>query len=270
MKPRLLLNLFLAAVVAVLGTVVWRSPAPKETAHPLSALKAEAVQRIHIEKPGQPPLALEKSAGRWRITAPFSARADEARIGRLLGLLSAVSAERFPAVDLGRFELDHPLLSLTLGSQRFDFGALNPLTQQQYVATNGSVYLINPQLAADAYAQAFELADKKLLADNEQPVGFDLPGLKLERDAEGKWNAPRFGQDALNRYADEWKNTYALMVQPYDGTKPLQTLRLRLADGRTIDLAVLQEQPDFILLRQDQKLQYHFPPELKTRLLQPK
>lgn len=270
MKPRLLLNLFLSAVVAVLGTLLWLNPAPKETTHPLSSLKAEAVKQIRIEKPDQPPLTLEKSGDRWRITAPFSTRADSARIGRLLGLLSASSTERFTATDLARFELDHPLLSLTLGGQRFDFGAINPLNQQQYVATGGSVYLIDPRLAVDAYAKSFDLADKKLLAENEQPTGFDLPELKLERDGNGKWNAPQFGQDSLNRFADEWKNAYALLVQPYDGSKPLRSLRLRFADGRTVNLAVLQEQPDFVLLREDEKLQYHFPPELKTHLLQPK
>lgn len=269
MKPRLWLNLFLSAVVAVLGTLAWLNPAPRETAYPLSSLRAETVKQIRIEKPGQPPMTLEKTGGRWRVTAPFAARADEARIGRLLGLLAATSTERFPATDLARFELDRPLLSLTLGGQRFDFGALNPLTQQQYVASGGSVYLIAPQLAADAYAKAFDLADKKLLADNEQPAGFDLPGLQLARDGKGNWNAPRFGQDALNRYADQWKNAYALLVQPYDGSKPLQTLSLHLADGKTVELAVLQEQPDFVLLRRDEALQYHFPPELKARLLQP-
>lgn len=268
MKPHLLLNLFLAAVVAVLGTVVWLNPAPKETSYPLSSQKAEAVTHISIEKPNQPPLTLEKTGDRWRVTAPFSARADNARIGRLLGLLSATSTHRLPATDLARFELDHPLLRLTLGDQRFEFGALNPLTQQQYVATQGSIYLIDPRLAVDAYAKSFDLADKKLLTDNEQPVAFDLPGLKLVRDGNGRWNAPQFGQDSLNRYADEWKNAYALLVQPYDGTKPQQTLRLRFADGRTVNFALLQEQPDFVLLREDEKLQYHFPPQMKARLLE--
>jgi len=274
MKARLLLNLALAAAVIALALAVWLDPAPKASAYPLSTLKPETVGKIRIDKPGQPAVVLEKTAAGWRLAAPFAARADAARTERLLALLSLTASERFAATDLARFELDKPLLSLALGPQRFDFGGLNPLTQQQYVATQDSVYLLDPRAAVDAYAKAADFAAKGLLAPGEQPVGFDLPSHKLERDGNGKWSAtpplPEVGQDGFNRFADEWRNASALLVQPYDGSKPLAALRLHLADGRSLELRVLQEQPDFVLLRQDEKLQYHFLPQMRERLLQPK
>ncbi|MGD9788134.1 MAG: DUF4340 domain-containing protein [Sulfuricellaceae bacterium] len=274
MKARLLLNIALAAAVIVLTLAVWLDPAPKASAYPLSSLKAETVRQIRIDKPGQAAVALEKTAAGWRLAAPFAARADALRPERLLALLSATSPERFAATDLARFELDKPLLTLTLGKQRFAFGALNPLSQQQYVATDGYVFLIDPQIASDAYVKAADFAAKSLLAANEQPIGFDLPERKLERNGNGKWSAtpplPDANQDALNRFADEWRNASALLVQPYDGSPPLHRLRLQLADGRRLNLAVIQERPDFVLLREDEKLQYHFLPEMASRLLQPK
>ncbi len=274
MKARLLLNIALAAAVIALALAVWLDPAPQASAYPLSGLEPETVRQIRIDKPGQAAVVLEKTAAGWRLAAPFAARADAIRPERLLALLSVTSPERFAATDLARFELDKPLLTLTLGSQRFAFGGLNPLSQQQYVATGGNVFLIDPQLASDAYVKAADFAAKNLLAPNEQPIGFDLPERKLERDGNGKWSAipplPDVTQDGFNRFADEWRNASALLVQPYDGSKPLRGLRLHFADGRGLNLAVIQERPDFVLLREDEKLQYHFLPQMAERLLQPK
>lgn len=274
MKSRLLLNIALAAAVIVLSLVAWLNPGPKTDTYPLSNIKPDTVRQIRIDKPGQPTVVLEKTTTGWRLASPFAARADAIRPERLLALLSVTSPAHFAATDLARFELDKPLLTLTLGKQRFDFGGLNPLSQQQYLATDGNVFLIDPQVASDAYVKAADFAAKHLLAPNEQPVGFDLPERKLERDSSGKWSAapplPDANQDSLNRFADEWRNASALLVQPYDGSKPLLRLRLHLTGGRSLNLAVIQERPDFVLLREDEKLQYHFLPQMAERLLQPK
>ena len=44
---------------------------------------------------------------------------------------------------------------------------------------------------------------------------------------------------------------------------------MRLADGRTLKLGVLQKQPELILVRPDEKLQFYFSGEMAKRLTTP-
>jgi hypothetical protein len=46
-------------------------------------------------------------------------------------------------------------------------------------------------------------------------------------------------------------------------------VRVQLADGRMLRLAVLQKEPELILVRPDEKLQFHFSGELAKRLMNP-
>ena len=158
MKPRIWLNLALLLAVVGLASLLYFKPqsnAPSE--YRLSTLQASDIQSITIDKPAG--LNLEKRDHSWFITRPFVARADTFQVERLLEILSATSKQRFPANDLKRFDLDQPQARLTLGKQAFSFGALNPLTAEQYVATADNVYLVSPRYGAAAAA-----ADKQVFA----------------------------------------------------------------------------------------------------------
>ncbi|MHB9116668.1 MAG: DUF4340 domain-containing protein [Burkholderiales bacterium] len=270
-RSRLLLNLALAVLVAALALFVWLQPGkPQAPTFPLFQQKAAAIRHIRIEKPGQPAIALEKERGRWRLTAPFAARADQLKIERLLNLLNVTASQHFSAADPQRFGLDKPLLRLAFNAETLAFGSLNPISNEQYVAATSGVYLIPPQAAADGYGKAIDFADKQLLASNEEPVGFTLPGLKLQRDGKGKWSgATDFSQDQLNAYADRWRNALASVVQPIVEPGKGEAASLLLASGKTIPLRILRQAPDLILARDDEGLQYHFPDAIGQRLLTP-
>lgn len=274
MKARLLLNLALAALVMVLALLVWLKPRP--AAQPefrLSALAAADINRIAIEKPGQSAIVLQKKPAGWRLSAPFAARAEGEAVGRVLEILAATSAQRFPASDLARFQLDRPLLSLTLNDQEFSFGTQNPLTGEVYVMTNGGVYLVAPRNLASALKAPADFAARALLAEDERPAGFDFADLRLNLLEDGKWSASParadLSQDDLNRWSDEWRHASSLITQPYDGTPPQEAFTLLLRDGRTISCKLLRHEPELVLLREDEKLQYHFPTEVGKRLLRP-
>jgi hypothetical protein len=274
MKARLLLNLGLAALVIALALLVWLKP--KTSAAPafrLTTLSAKETQRIAIDKPGQPPLALHKTPAGWRLDAPFSARADHHAVERLLEVLDAASSQRFPAADLGRFQLDQPLLRLTLNEQEFRFGTQNPLTGEIYVATADQVFMVAPRYLASALRMPADFAARSFLAEEDKPDGFDFADLKLTLQGDGKWSVspPRqdLTPDELNRWRDEWLHASALLAQPYDGTAALATFTLHLRDGRKITCKLLRREPEWVLLREDEQLQYHFPADLGKRLLRP-
>lgn len=273
MKSRWWLNLALAALVLALGVLVWRGPAPQTDSFALSSLAPEAVTGLRIEKPGQPAIVLEKRGGLWRMTAPFSARGNQERITHLLDFLRTSSTRRLPAEHLERYDLDKPLLTLDFNGQRFIFGPTAPLDGKQYVASNGFIYLIDPRQAIGAYGRAGDFADPRLLENGAQPVAIDTGALSAKRDATGHWTLtpsnPELSQDALNRWADAWRTASARTVQTRTESAPQSAVRLTLQDGRSLELQVLSEKPDLTLARPDEKLEYHFPPEMADTLLHP-
>lgn len=272
MKSRILLNLALAALVIVLALLVWLKPKPQIQAElRLSSLASASINRIAIEKPGQPAIVLQKKPSGWRLTAPFQARAEGATVGRLLEILAAASLQRFPATDLGRFQLDNPLLRLTLNDQAFSFGTQNTLTGEVYVSTQGGVHLVAPSYLAHALKMPADFAARAFLAEEEKLAGFEFANLKLSRNSDGKWLVtpahPNWSQDDINRWADEWRNASSLVTQPYDGAPAQEPFTLRLGDGKLIPCKILRREPELVLLREDEKLQYHFPAGVGKRLL---
>jgi hypothetical protein len=274
MKSRIFLNLALAGLVAALSLLVWLKPKPMApTEFKLSTLASASINRIAIERPDQPAIVLEKDLTGWRLSAPFQARAEGTTVGRLLEILSAASLQRFPATDLGRFQLDPPLLRLTLNEQEFSFGTQNTLTGEVYVATRGGVHPVAPSYLVHAMKMPADFAARTLLAEEEKLSGFEFADLKLNQNDEGKWLAsparPNWSQDDINRWVDEWRHASSLITQPYDGTAPLESLTLRLGNGKLVNCKILRREPELVLLREDEKLQYHFPAEIGKRLLNP-
>ncbi len=273
MRRSMWLNALLAVAVAALGAWVYFKPAkdaPVE--YPLSALKSSEAASIHIERPDAAPISLEKKAGTWRMTVPFAARGNEARVQRLLEILGARPAHRLAAADLARFELDRPLARVTIDRQDFSFGMVNPVTREQYLLTNGSVYAMDPRYGAALPASAAELASRQLFGPGETPVRMELKAFTVEQ-RDGKWvqmpEAKDSSQDDFVRWADEWRHATALLVGAYVKGKAQEEIRIQLKEGAALSLVVLAREPQLVLVRADEKLQYHFRPEIAKRLLSP-
>lgn len=274
MTPRRLLNLALLAAVVLLGTYAWLGrKQPAADAHPVSALDPAAVALVRVERPGQPPIALEKRGGAWRMTSPLAARAEPIQVQRLLGFLTATSRQRLPARELERFELDRPVARIIADGETFSFGSLNPVTGGQYVQAGDWVYLLDSRRTAEALLPANRLLSPRLLAEEEVPAGFELGEASLKQAADGKWllqpaPAEPASQDDLNRWVQEWRLALAQQVTPLAGeAKPLSTLRLTLAGGAVVVIEVLAREPETVLARPDEKLEYRFPKAVGERLL---
>jgi hypothetical protein len=267
-------NALLAAAVAALAALAWFKPAVRsDSEHAVSTLKANTVTSIHIERPGSPPIELAKQGGAWRLIAPLSARADEARVQRLLDIAGARSAHKLAAPDLARFELDRPQARVTLGRQAFDFGMVNAVTREQYLRTEGAVYALDPRLGAAIPATAGDLISRRLLDDDETPVRITLRDFAVEiRD--GKWvlsgtAAGGLSQDDLIVWVDRWRLASAQRVEPDTAAKPQSVASLQLKNGRTLALGIIAREPGLVLTRGDEKLAYTFGADAAKRLLSP-
>jgi hypothetical protein len=273
-SQRAWVNVGLAALVAILAWWVFFKPEtlPKEN-HKLSTLTATSIDAISIALANRPRVVLTKRKDEWFVSEPFQARADSARVESLLGLLTAQSATRLPAQDLARFQLDAPLARVRIGRQEFFFGATQPLSNQLYVLTQGSVYLISPVYFVDVAKQPADYVSKQLLASNEIPVAFEFPRYKLTQ-LDGKWrmtsqaSAPT--QDEANIFADEWRHAIAMSVAPAAATNASELVSVKLNSGKWIKAYFTRNDTEWMLTRDDEKLTYQFTAEAAKRLLQPK
>ncbi len=272
MKRNWWINVALLTVVIALALFAYFKPAKNAPAQRLSAIKASEVARIRIEIAGMEPIELIRDATDWRITSPLAAPADGFHVQRLLELLDATAPEWLPATGLARFDLNEPHARVTFDRQTFSFGAVNPLSNEQYVLTQDAIFLVSMRYAAALPKDALQLVSRQLFAAEEAPVAFEFKDFSLDQ-REGKWQlTPPMAdvtQDDINRWVDEWRLATALAVQPPTKRKPLATIKLKLKTGGDITLGVLQRDPQLVLARSDHQFEYQFVGAIANRLLAP-
>jgi len=269
-----IVNVLLLAAVVGLGLYIHYRPSGETPQHKLTTLAPSAVSRVLIERRDGEPIELAKRGEAWYLVRPFQARADRSQVERLLELTSATSKEKLAATDLGRFDLDRPALTVTLGEQRFAFGTINQINQEQYVLAGDSVYMLPSFYPSLVPLKAERLLTHSLFVEGESPAAFVLPGVRIELQ-DTKWvRVPATAkdepsQDEFNRWVEGWRFASSLLTQPAGPKTAAEHVEVRLADGRTLRLGVLQRQPELILERPDEKLQFYFSGEMAKRLLTP-
>jgi hypothetical protein len=279
MNRRWWLNLALLGAIGILAAIAIfqpgaETPVPKPA---LTALDAEAIRTISIEHPGQPPIVLEKTGERWRLSAPFAARANRFRAENLLRVASAESEARLPLdpAALGQYGLDKPLVSVRLDAELVQFGGLHPLKQQQYVRYRDEIHLIGAHHLQAATARLTDYLDTALIEDGRDPTALRLPGLTLAR-VDGRWQLEPenkdIGSDRVMQFVQEWRHARALAVNRYDGTPVKERVLIEFAPGApaehtTLEIGIVARTPELILARKDEGLQYHFPADTAKRLL---
>jgi len=280
MKSKVLLNLALIAALVALSLFAYFKP--WQSADPtikLTQLKRGDVARITIEPRGAAAIKLEKRDGAWRIVTPLNAQAEDTQVDRLIDIVNANSKQKLANVDLAQLDLGPPQLRVTLNDQAFAFGRVNDITYEQYVATADGVYLVPPLYGYGIPADATKLLSRRLLDEGEVPVAFDFGRYRIIRDDKGKWTASGefaaakdqpLSQDDFNRWADEWRHTSALSVAPDKDSRVREQVSVRFKDGKTVVMRILQKEPDFQLLRNDNSMRYHFGVEVGRRLIDPR
>jgi len=280
MKSRILLNLALIAALIALSLVTyfkpWQGGAPSLK---LTQLKRDDITRIVIEPRGATAIKLEKLDGAWRITAPLTAQAEDTQVDRLVDIVNAIAKQKLANADPGQFDLNPPQVRVTLNDQAIAFGRINDITYEQYAATADGIYLVPPLYGYGIPTDATKLLSRHLLDAGEVAVAFDFGRHRIERDDKGTWVASGefapakeqpLSQDDFNRWADEWRYTSALSVEPDKSSPAREQVGVRFKSGKTVIMRIVQKEPDFQLVRSDNAMRYHFGVEVGQRLLDPR
>jgi Domain of unknown function (DUF4340) len=282
----------LFAIVLALGAWVYhKRDGENVSSYALSELKPGDVKRIRLERSapnsqsgasgeagaGATPttnttIVLQRQDNHWLMTTPWVARAETFQVDRMISILDARSAVRYPARELARYGVDHPQVTLTLEDQAFAYGAINNLTRDQYVLTRDAVYVVPLAYITGLPRNAEALLALRLFGDNETPVRFVLPGFSLTL-REGKWvlsgTAGEASADERNAWVDGWRHASAIRAARAGARPGLQQISVELKDGRTVPIDVLQLEPELVLVRRDEETEYHLFGESGKRLLTP-
>lgn len=271
-------NVGLAVLVAAAGAWLWLRP-PADPAgqqeFPVGTLTSAQATSVRVWRPGAPDVVLERRDRGWRQTAPVAARTDTLRVERVLEVLSARARTRLPAQELERFDLQAPVARLTVNGQVLAFGAVNPVTGEQYLLSGEHVFLVRPAFGQAIPPPGETLASSLLLGEDETPVAFDLPGRRVEQ-REGRWtgsppagDAGSLSQDDYQRWADRWRFASSLATVPAPAQPRGEKIAVTLADGRRLELLARDDAGGFVLVRLDERLEYRFAAEQRARLLGP-
>ena len=273
----------LLLVVASLGIWVYVAPPPeRDETIALSTLRPADVQRITFSRGGasadargdalRSGIVLEREAGIWRITAPFTARAEPLQVERLLGTVETRASARFPPRELAQYGLGTPAARLTLNDQAFTFGGVNQLTREQYVLTNDAVYAVPFSQRTALPSDADALIARALLGRDEYPVRFALPDFSMTL-TDGRWRLDPETSDTTaderNAWVDAWRNATAMRAARAPARSASPDIVITLKDGTEVAIEIVRSEPEIVLRRADEGIEYSFLTEPGKRLLTP-
>lgn len=269
------LNLSLLLAVLVLVGIAFFQPGlvKKKSLPPLTDIDTGHVQQIVIERPSHNTVQLNKGDQQWMLSEPIHARASEFVVSNILAIAGIASHNRLPyaaAREAAKYGFDKPRAVVHFDKESILFGDTSPLNHQQYVLYHDQVQMISGNALWALTRKYTEYLDKRLLEFKEPPtaIRFDN-GSRLELK-NGSWvlrpEMKSLSTDALTQLVNEWRNVGATQVEPYAGAPLLGKIRIVYAT-HTVELGIVSRQPELILLRKDEKLQYYFPASIAPRLL---
>lgn len=283
LRHRWAVNLLLIAVVAgLVALAVWR-PGGRNEAPPaaITALKTDSIDQIRVQRASDEPIVLQRQGDRWRMTRPLPARASRYQVDALLRLATAASSDHFPVrrEELAQYGLDKPMVRVWFGDTELRIGGLHPLNSQQYIQVGDTVHVVTVGATRAALSLLDDYFDSALLEEDRQPVALRLPGFRMElRD--GSWvrrpEDKTLSSSQLAAFVDEWRHARALTVSRYRGKPVLEQIEVQYAADTKpgaaparLTIGILARQPELVLYRRDEGLEYRFYPDAGARLLNP-
>lgn len=275
MNKRNLLNLVLLLVVAGLGLLAWLEPGrrPEPQAVKITALDPANIERIRIERPADT-VEMRRRDGRWQLTAPVAAPANDLRTDAILSIATIESLNQRPiaGLDLAGYGLAEPKARLQLDDVSIDFGAAAPLDNRRYVRVGDTLHLIPDLRYYQLIGPWSGYVSLHLLEEGSPLERIELPQLVLVND-NGSWvPEPRPAQwsaDAATALAQRWQTVQAMEVREHKGAATGEEVRLHVR-GREQPLrfVIAAREPELVLVRPDLGLAYHLAASQAQALLE--
>ncbi len=271
---RLFINVILFLVVILLALFLFRNADDKkETDIKLSILNPATVEQIQIIRRDLDDITFIKKNNQWMMQTPYNITASKLRIDTMLNLLDAHSYTQLNKneVELERFLLDDPVVSIKFDEALISFGDTSPLDKQRYVLFDKTVHLINDVLYQQLLTSATFFISPKLLPPDSKIVALHLPNQKIHK-VDNKWAMEpdkNISADKIIEVLNAWREVSAIAVRAYEKTETLNRITVELGNRENIEFIIISDIPKFILARPGLNIQYHISSYDAERLFLP-
>lgn len=269
LQGRWRLNLILLLIIIGLGAVVVFKPGKHIIEKPsILNLDVAAVTSIRLDNGEK--MQFRRLDGGWRLTEPFDAPVNAARVEQLLSVAALKPAHEYPLADhadLKSYGLVPPMARLELDGQTLEFGSVAPLDRRRYVRVSSQLYLVDDSFSHQLVSKSTDFIDKKLLPESTVVRGIAIPGLTITRTPEGRWTSQSsMTADQLQDFVMQWSTARAIEVRRGAPFAPGEVIVIETAD-QPIRFNIFQKGPELILGRTDENLLYVMTAETSRLLL---
>lgn len=280
MQSRTKLNFALVGGLAVIAALFWLAAREDAGDRPMLETATADIERIQAWEGDRLHWSLVRDGEQWRIDEPLQAPAHPERVAMILQLLRAPVRGRYAVADveLARFGLDEPALTVRVNGQTLNLGDGEPVQRRRYVQLGDEVLLVDDLVFHQFNRRAEVMVDNRLLPGGGPVEAIEFGPLRLSLDDAGRWSLQpetealaHLESDDLARMGRNWAEAQAPETLGWpapDLDAPL--IRIRQADGST-RLFYLLESNDYevMLGNPDTALRYRFPANQRPALMPP-
>ena len=270
MNPRLLLNLLLLLSVATIGLFIINSPDDSEpNITRLDGPILTKINNILIQSDGLVDIQLQKTnSEKWFMTLPYKAEANHTLIEEILKLTTAISHSRFSAIDknLSDYDLQPAKASFHLNETEYLFGSIESINKRRYILRDKTIHLTTDLFYHRLRTNAESFIRPQLIPDGTKLTSLKSEGLSLNQSAQGEWlisgnnsAAENYSADSIQTLLDHWQHKRAVQILPAKPSDSPRLVNIVLSDNTEIQFNSIKTSTEFILVRSDLGLQYHFP-----------
>ncbi len=273
---RLQLNLALLVLVGGLAATLYFTQETEQKGPPLTPLTDATLERIRIQHPDAPAIALTKQNGQWQLIEPVQAAADPLEVASIV-TLATMEAKRKLAVtdvDLKELKLDPPNYRVTLNDIELGIGDSEPIEYRRYVRVGDEIALTDDPPSAALDADYSDLVSKALLPAGARLLRIEVPGLTLTRSEEGQtWiespAQPAASADQKQKFVEGWSSARAMWnaASPTGEAGAAGEPITLVYDGGELKLTLVAREPQLVLENPALRVRYTLSKALENEIL---
>lgn len=270
-------NLVLSLFALILLVVVYFSSREPESVEQSILFSSQLSQysTIMIERRGEQPIFFSKVNQDWQVQYAQNSllSASEWKLQQLVKNLALRDYETLEQVsDYSQFDLEQPLITLTLDEKKVRFGNTNPISRKRYVGIDGDVYLIKDDVYRHVIGEWFEYVDKTLFGKDQKIASVEFNQSRLIRTDDGRWehSLPQadLSMDQIQAYIDAWQFAEAVNLAEYQTKPSTSNVKIGFSDGTSRQFIGRVENDRLILVDPLHMLEYHFSNTASRQLAQ--
>lgn len=272
MDTRLRLNIGLLIFIILLSLAILMSKDEADHVIPrLTKIDQDDILKIEILRKNIDNLEFNRVKEVWYMISPYNFLASTARINAMLRLLDSESHGQLnrDSVDLARFNLIDPAITLKLNDHLFNFGNTDAIDTRRYILFNEKIHLIDDSLYMQLTTNATFFADPKILPTEMKIDAIQFPSNRMEL-INDNWQTQKLidmKPEQLKKIVFSWNEATAVSVSKYMKPVKKSSITVSSSDGITIKFFIVSTKPYLILGREDIGIQYHLGNDESEKLL---